>query len=216
MFGFKLIGLDMSGTLSDDSDLVYEVRKQITPIEMVNLSKEDWMRQTTPSYMLLDQTKKEEFISDFEQTYVKLLSERPILQAHALPGIVSAVKTLSNVTKLFVVSSLPEQILLQDLCRYGIMQYITCGIYSSLDKPSAITKAITHAQNQSTDLISKDQIGYVGDAMGDIMSAQKVGIVPIAVCGGYNTRDQLETMKPEGGVFNNFVDFVESYLGRYN
>lgn len=63
--------------------------------------------------------------------------------------------------------------------------------------------------------VAPDAMVFVGDTHFDVLAARNAGVACLCVTTGYNSRDELEALKP-AGVFDNLHDLTHHLLARCN
>lgn len=61
--------------------------------------------------------------------------------------------------------------------------------------------------------ITPDRMVFVGDTHFDVLAARQAGVACLCVTTGYNSREELEALNPEG-VFDNLHDLTDHLLAR--
>ena len=116
------------------------------------------------------------------------------------PGVLEAVRHLTSKGKIIaIVSSHPKKSLIEEAKRYGIDKYISIFEGDIIHKPEIISKLLKYFN------YNHEQSLYVGDCIQDWNAGKEIGIVPVIVYCGYQTKDFIKKHVP----YNVFSAFPE-------
>ena len=192
----ELFIFDWSGTISDDKKPVYEANMKI--LESHGISRvpfEEWLNfavQNASEYLFRQGINKN--YQELMKLYCGFYEEevKSGNKPYIYPEAKEILKSIQDGAKdLAVLSSHPIVFLLKEAKQYGIEDCFAMIEGSIRDKVAGL-EAIYNALGYP-----KEETAYIGDAIYDVRSAKKLGLVSIAVCGGYNSKDMLEREKPD-------------------
>ncbi len=92
---------------------------------------------------------------------------------------------------IYLVSSHPHALLIEELDKFGIFDFFTQVIGSALDKTPVIRKLLTEFS------LNPSRTAYIGDMTTDIRHARKAGVISVACFGGYHEREHLLNENPD-------------------
>ena len=218
---FLLIGLDMSGTISDDSAATYEAARRVAAKLGIPIAgtREEWMHKpghTAASDIAIRKQRgevgvstisTEEYVQLYARTYMEVIADSPHLLPKPMPGAVRAVRYLATRFPLFMVSACPKITLEEDLKRFGIFDCFIGGIAGECyNKSIDIVEMIGRLCVAQIEVLPKQcgvpcsldgHVIYVGDTTGDINAAKAAGVISVAVSGGYHTYESLVVARPD-------------------
>lgn len=196
MSNIKYIVFDFDGTLVDTIDMAINIFNKIAhEYNLKQIEEEDRIALTTQ--------KPKDLMKIYEVTQLKVVLL--LLRIRKEMGknlsdlkIVSDIKeTLQELKqsgfRLGILTSNSKNnvgIFLENNCLADIVDFIYSG--KSLFGKDKVMKSMLEQEK-----ISKDEIIYVGDEIRDIEASKKVGIPIISVSWGLNTREILESFKPD-------------------
>ena len=196
MSNIKYIVFDFDGTLVDTIDMAINIFNKIAhEYNLKQIEEEDRIALTTQ--------KPKDLMKIYEVTQLKVVLL--LLRIRKEMGknlsdlkIVSDIKeTLQELKqsgfRLGILTSNSKNnvgIFLENNCLADIVDFIYSG--KSLFGKDKVMKSMLEQEK-----ISKDEIIYVGDEIRDIEASRKVGIPIISVSWGLNTREILESFKPD-------------------
>jgi len=205
----NVIGIDWSGTISDDRKPVYEANMRILELYgKERITFEEWLKKSTMTaeqlfinHGIIESTEKlfdlykkyyTEITGLIEENEHKFYTEitRPNLPT-IYPDVRYAFNHLKEKKKMIaVLSSHPQENLIEEAEEYGLTDYISVLIGNSKDKVKGL-KEISRILNEKL-----ENILYVGDTVFDIRDAKKAGCLSAAVFGlngqrGYHSREML-------------------------
>ena len=185
---------DWSGTLSDDTDIVYDSAMRILKhhgkprvprkrfFEMfvfppVKLCRRLGIRES--------EGRLQKLYEGFFRKAGKSLRPKPLPVKRLLSVLTRRGK------KIFVVSAHPHNLLLSEARRYGFDSYFE-GTYGGVKNKAKKIEAIIRKNR-----FRKSRVVYVADHVQDIEVAKQVGIRSIAVSWGYNQSEALKRERPD-------------------
>ncbi len=90
-----------------------------------------------------------------------------------------------------VISSHPQEHLINEARKYGIADYIDLFVGSCMDKASAMSSLCRYAG------IAPQKAIFFGDTKSDIRAGRKAGVITIGVLSGYHSEEQLKSENPD-------------------
>lgn len=195
---------DWSGTLSDDFRPVYEANMRVfDELKVPRISIEEFGREFVLPYMLFFRKYTDAPQQTIFRIYSKSLHE--VTQPTIILGAKEALTLLrlKGIT-LGLLSSVPEEKLLQEIGSYGLTDYFSIIRGSVLDKREAIKEIIT-----KNDLMPS-KVAFAGDMVHDIDTGKSAGVTSIAVTWGYSSKEKLSNAKPDYivGTFDQLVRVI--------
>jgi phosphoglycolate phosphatase-like HAD superfamily hydrolase len=196
--GIGVIGVDWSGTISDDRRLIYELNMRLLERRgMPRFSFEKWIFGLTPlsasTVTFLAEHGFEEdpkaVREEFKAIYSNILAEgkHPV----AYPDTKDVLSFLSNKVPVVVISSHPEEFLVKEASTYGVKGYISAFEGGVDNKTERILKICSQSGEDPCNVM------YLGDMVADIQAAKGAGVRSAAVSTGYHGRDWLARENPD-------------------
>jgi len=194
----ETIVFDFDGTIADTIDLVLKIyngkivpkfnTKKINPVEFDYLREQGLNKKLLKRYNI--SLLKFPFVLNFGRKEIKkkVQNVRPIL------GVGKVIKELADKGySLGILSSNSEENIKHFLIEYKLLQFFDLFYCNSpiLRKQKNMRKLLRQEG------LRKENVFYIGDEVGDIVSAKRVGIKTIAVSWGLNTRDALAKQTPD-------------------
>ncbi len=200
----KNLIFDWSGTLSDDLVSVYTIVRNIfrrlglreltfseCRIEFMLPYMDFWKKFTDKS--------REEIQQMFIEEYDKVWKSKPFTGAKATLEFLH-----KNNKMLAILSSQPQKQLEKEVNDYGFKD-LFCDIRGSIhNKIENINSLI--GRNKFV----LDETVMIGDMMHDIEAGKKAKIKTVAVLWGYDSKDKLESKKPDF-IVRNFVELKKIF-----
>lgn len=192
----QLYIFDWSGTLSDDRKPVYEANMRLlSDYGKPRMTYDEWLPRTTASPVsflesLAVHEKAEEIYRRYTAYYKQVNAEgiAPLLY----PETVDTLMKLREQGKIIaIVSTHPEELLSEEITRFGIGHLIDYVRGSARDKAPAITEIGKLCG------VTTDQTMYTGDTIYDIRWAKEAGVRSAGVGHGYHDTDTLRREGPD-------------------
>lgn len=189
----KSVVFDWSGVLSDDLAAVFEASNElITNKGGKRLSEKEWREQYELPWMNFYKKLGVEYS---EQEGYEAWSKAFPKYSYKIKAFPHAKKILDWLKqkgiKSVVLSSHSTEFLLKELKEYGFEGLISDVEASVGDKRKKIDELVSRNE------IERKTSVYVGDMRHDIETAREAEVKSVAVLCGYETREQLETEKPD-------------------
>lgn len=192
----KIVVFDWSGTLSDDRKPVYEANKvlfqsygkEIQPYHEWEDSRCGNAAEYAKMRGIEDEPKEiqKRFTQCFKDITEKGIKPTPYKGIH---DVLKILKKEGSV--LFLVSSHPHEILVDEVKTYGVFDHFHDVQGSIFDKSVAIQSLIKKFSFENA------QVVYVGDTIQDVRAAKKAGVKMFAVTEGYHSQEQLLKEDPD-------------------
>jgi phosphoglycolate phosphatase len=188
----ECVVLDWSGVVNDDSELVWKscnaVLRHYGKMEM---TFDEFKRDFFLPYM---EFYKQRFglVDDVEKIRAVYFEEYNKHKSKILPGAVETLKKLRDKGVILAVFSAQRQ---QELSReaeeFGIAKYFDVLEGSIVDKREWLESFVKRLG------LHKNEVIFAGDMIHDIEAGKKAGVKTAGVLGGYGTREQLVSAKPD-------------------
>lgn len=190
---------DWSGTVSDDSQIVYESNMLIREhFGLPRILIEDFKKEVDVDVAagckknFGIEVSTEDIQRLYRQFYNTLYTE-DIVKPTIIPGAKELFEYLySKGTDIFIVSSHPTEFLEREIEEYGLSPYIKEYFGNLTEKKTILSKLV--------DGINPSEAIFVGDTEFDVQFGKEVGIKTIAVLKGYHTPERIATVKPDYSV----------------
>lgn len=190
----ELVLLDWSGTISNDTQIIYETNSRLLEVYgEPRFAFDAWRNE--PDDWNAGSFLARKFGISKDRLYEKfslLLGEvkRELGEPQPYEGIVELLITLQALGKRCeIISSHPQQHLVAEVGAYGL-RHVVQAVHGTInDKIPAIKAAVEAAE------IDVGQAVYVGDTVQDVRAAHEAGVGIVAVTYGYHTEAIL---RPEG------------------
>ncbi len=208
----KAITYDLDGTLIDSTDaIVLCFNHACDVLELKRPAREDIVR--TIGHILEDQFRMlttgdpEVCVAEYRKHYATVCRDMTTL----LPG---ARETLERVRdaglRIGFASSKRRDFCEVILEHLGVLDFfeVRIGPHDVAEPkphPASVIKALEGFG------IGPDEMYFVGDTHFDVMAAHNAGVRCLCVTTGYNTREQLEALEPEG-VFDDLASLTDHLL----
>lgn len=192
MKGIKIYIFDWCGTLSNDLLNVYRAAMAVfRELGLKRLSWEEFRQEFKAPYM--------DFYRKFTATVPKcridslyLQKIRSFKKPKLFPGVKEVLEFLNKKgKKLAILSSYPEQTLLEEIEHHGIQGLFLDVVGGAHDKVSAMATLM-----ERNDFLAFST-AYVGDMVYDIRIGKIAKVTTIALSWGYQTRSRLLSAQPD-------------------
>jgi phosphoglycolate phosphatase len=192
----RLITTDWSGVISDDRKPLHETNMRVLDAHgKSRLTFDEWLLKSTMTALEFFagqgiSSNPQVLFEEFRSVYTQVRKEglNPVAYADSK----EVLKFFSGIgMPLIVVSSHPEDYLINEAIEYGIKNYITAFEGTVTDKTEGILKACLRAGEKPENTL------YIGDMVYDIRAAKKAGVYSVAVTTGYHTKERLADEKPD-------------------
>lgn len=193
----RLVQFDWSGTISDDRLPVHEANLRLSNELKVKpiTDLETWLAQTTGTVVEYFKLRgitlpDEEIFRIYTKHFQTVLADG--LAPIAYSGAAEILEILrSRGLKLAVLSSHPENNLIQEARNYGFADLFDLIIGGVQDKKDAIIDICKRFQVNPQNTI------YIGDTITDIRAAKGAGVIAAGVTHGYHSRERLLSENPD-------------------
>jgi len=195
----KAIIFDFDGVIHDTLTIAYSINNKLMPDVTLEAYK-DFFNGNIYEHTDIP---KENYKKYFEMQHLEY--EHLLVKG----SIKKTIKTLSKKFKLFIISSNQEKTI-NMYFKNNSMQNIfseILGFETHKSKEKKFRMILDKYQ------LKKDEIIFVTDTLGDIIEANKVGILTIAVDFGFHGKERLKIGKPAKIIskFTELLEAVESF-----
>lgn len=201
----KVLIFDFDGVISDSTDILRNIIKTLQKKYKLPIiqTEEDFQKLydknifDSLALFNLPKEQSQNLIEDFRI----LLQERKE-KFYPFPGIINILRDLSHKYILIIISANPSQTIatfLKKIHAEKIFRLILGGEIEA-SKVVKIEKAIEQLN------VSKNDVYYIGDTIGDMIEGREAGVKTVAVCYGYHDKKRLVTVSPDY-MIENIRDF---------
>ncbi len=192
----RVVILDWSGVVSDDRKPVYASNLLLLDhFGKPRISFEEWWARvppTLPEFLAMHGIKCDR--DEAYELYKKCLDE--VIAKGLVPTVYPHAREVFEYLhgtgrKIVVVSSHPQENLIQEAKDYGLAPFLLLIRGNSNDKVVGLKAVCKELGEEPGNVI------YLGDTDRDIRAAKEAGVFSGGVCGGYHSKKKLATEKPD-------------------